>query len=131
VGNVSIGVGRLITGANDMSTQVTCKARSALEQEIANWDREDVDLGDAVHKHFEELASQMHDWIDVAAEGRRLWDVAFKEPVEEFSPIDDMLNGVAAAAWDVAVSRIASQLNISAKNLRNTLINENKKVHGR
>ena len=114
-----------------MSDKVSCEARSALEQEIANWDREDVDLGDAVHKHFKELASQMHDWIDVAAEGRRLWDVAFQEPMEEYSAIDDMLNGVAAAAWHAAIGRIASELNIPAVSLLEKLMNENKKGQGR
>lgn len=77
-----------------------------------------VDVGDSVHRHFTELAASFDDYLDVANEGRRLWNVMLDDGIEAWSPEDSLISGVAAAAYHLAISEVATKLGVSAMALQ-------------
>jgi hypothetical protein len=85
-----------------------------IEQRILKWDDPDdtSDTCDLIHRHFEDSAAKFSDWYDVSGEGRRLYGLMFKEQVEDSSPLDGLLAGIAAAAYCLAVSQVARQLGV-------------------
>lgn len=89
-----------------------------LKNRMANWADDDYeeDLGDLLHVYFE--ATKMRDWVDIANEARDLWKFLFKEEVEMYSPIDELLSAVAAQAAEGIYAAVASALDLNPKYLR-------------
>ena len=87
---------------------------------ILKWDdpNDDSDTCDLIHRHFTEISATLEDWGDVADEGLRLWKLMFEEDVESQSPIDGVLAGVAAAAYELAIEHIAKQIGVSGLAVR-------------
>jgi hypothetical protein len=85
------------------------------EKRIMQWADEanDSDTCNDIHVHFDELAEKFDDWPAVADEGVRLWNMMFKDDVEQFSAIDGVIAGVAGAAYDLAIRQVAKQLGVS------------------
>jgi len=92
------------------------KRATQYEAELASCGSADAgfDIEDNIHRHFSELAASFDDWLDVANEGRRLWNVMFNEKFDDWSPEDSLISGVAAAAYSLAISEVATRLGVSA-----------------
>jgi hypothetical protein len=82
------------------------------EDVIENWETTDEDVGDAIHKHFTEKEPTFEDWIDVYTEGMSIWRLALGEQLDEFDIQADILAGVAASAWNLALERVVKALNL-------------------
>jgi hypothetical protein len=92
---------------------------SDTEKRILQWadENNDSDTCNDIHVHFDELAEKFDDWPAVAHEGLRLWNIMFKDDVEQFSAIDGVIAGVAGAAYDLAIRQVAKQLGVSRRAL--------------
>ncbi len=88
---------------------------SETERRILKWDDPDdgSDTCDLIHKHFTECSGKFETWSDVADEGLRLWNMMFSDNIEEGSPTDGVLTGIAAAGYELAIAHVASQLGVS------------------
>jgi hypothetical protein len=73
-----------------------------------------IEVEDDVHRHFQELSANLDDWCAVAEEGRRLLGVMLKQKIEDWSAGDVIISGVAAAAYELAISDVARELEVSA-----------------
>lgn len=87
--------------------------KEQLLEEIRNWETTDEDLSDLLHRYFEKTG--LRDWCDVAEEGRRLYAELFAIDVEKFSPMDDILSGVAAQASEGMCISMAAALGWDAR----------------
>lgn len=83
------------------------------EQRLAGWETNDDDTHDTVHLHFDALGKSFFHWGDVADEGRRLFAIMFNELIEEHSASEAILLGVAAAAYSLAIDKVASAMCVS------------------
>ena len=79
---------------------------------IENWETTDEHVGDAIHKHFTAIEPTLEDWIDVYTEGMSIWRLAFSEKLDEFDMETDILAGVAASAWNLALSKVVKALKL-------------------
>jgi hypothetical protein len=88
---------------------------SETEQRLVKWDDPDDhgEVGDLMHRHFTQVAARFDDWTDVSHEGRRVWELMFGEAIEDWSAIDAILSGVAAAAYHLAVTQVSQKLGVS------------------
>jgi hypothetical protein len=85
------------------------------EKRILKWDdpEDTSDTCDLIHKHFQEHEGAFIDWTEVANEGVRLYGLMFEEDVEASSPVDGVFSGVAAAAYCLAIAKVAKQLGVT------------------
>lgn len=90
--------------------------KEQLLQEIRNWETTDKDLGDLVHRYFEKTG--LRHWCDVADEGRRVYSEVCAVDIEQFSPIDDVISGIAGQASEGMCISMAAALGWDAKVLR-------------
>ena len=92
------------------------KNRTSHEETLADHEsaESDIDVLDAAHSHFTELAASFDDWCDVSSEGERLWGVMFGETLDKFSAEGSIISGVAAAAYELAIEEVARKLEVSA-----------------
>ena len=98
------------------------KQLTLIERQLARYaDDEDLDLGDTIHRHFESRSRQFADWMDVSREGLRLHDLMLGEVIDEDSPQDYILQGVAAAAHAHALQEVAWQLGVSLDAIQTAL----------
>ena len=99
------------------------KAKTEHELLAMRWADGDVDEGDALHKHFEELQDSGHleDFVDIAKEGRRLWRRMFKEKIEPYSPADSVISAVAAAGYALAIEHVAQRLGVADSVVRDAI----------
>lgn len=86
--------------------------KTKYEDVIENWETTDEHVGDAIHKHFTENEPTFEDWMDVYTEGMSIWRLAFGEELDEFDIETDILAGVAASAWNLALERVVKALNL-------------------
>jgi len=91
------------------------------EESLANWDRNDDDTCDKAHAHFTALEHLFGSWYDVSDEGRRLFLLMFDEHVESGSPKDAVLAGIAAAAYELAIARVANCIGVDAASVREAI----------
>jgi len=82
------------------------------KQRLANWQSEENDYCDDIHHYFENL--NVHYWPDVADEARVLWKVMFGDELEDGSPIDAIITGVAAQAADGVWRAVARAFGLNA-----------------
>jgi len=68
---------------------------------IAEWKkhRETRDLAADLDDFFAAVEHRFLDYLDVAEEGRGLWQLMFDEEIEDGSAISDLLDCIAAAAY--------------------------------
>jgi len=87
--------------------------QTRFEKTIKSWRTNDAHIGDAIHKHFTEVEPSLEDWIDVYTEGMRVWGLVFEEALDEFDLETDVLAGVAASAWNLALTQVVQALELS------------------
>ena len=87
--------------------------QTRFEKTIKNWRTNDEHIGDAIHKHFTEVEPSLEDWIDVYTEGMKIWGLVFEEDLDEFDLETDVLAGVAASAWNLALTQVVQALELS------------------
>jgi hypothetical protein len=95
-----------------MSTQTATLSKEQLLEEIKNWTSTDKDLEDVIHRYFRK--TRLRHWCDVAEEGRAIYEQMFAVEMEEFSPIDDIICGVAAQSSDGMCLSMAAALGWNA-----------------
>lgn len=88
------------------------------EVALAGWETNDDCTSNTVHNHFTKLEPTFSDCWDVASEGRRLYSVMFDERIEEYSPVDSILNGIAASAYFLAIYHVAELMGVSAESVQ-------------
>ena len=83
------------------------------EDRLIGWETNDDDTADTIHAHFTAMEDRFQDWGDVADEGRRLWSMMFEETIESDSPLGDVLSGIAASGFALAIRQVAARLGVS------------------
>ena len=86
--------------------------KTKFQDVVKNWQTTDEHVGDAIHKHFTEIEPTFEDWIDVYTEGMNVWRLAFGEELDEFDMETDILAGVAASAWNLALVQVVKALKL-------------------
>jgi hypothetical protein len=86
--------------------------KTKFQDVVKNWQTTDEHVGDAIHKHFTEIEPTFEDWIDVYTEGMSIWSLALGEELDEFDIETDILAGVAASAWNLALERVVKALDL-------------------
>ena len=68
---------------------------------IAEWEkhRETRDLAADIDDFFAAVDHKMLDYLDVAEEGRGLWQLMFDEEIQDGSAMSDLIDCIAAAAY--------------------------------
>ena len=87
------------------------------ERELKNWE-EEGDYTCAIYEHMEE--TNLTYWPDIVYEGQRIWKLMFDEELEDDSPVDTILSGVACQAArgvEIAVARMFGLKNHNAVGL--------------
>jgi hypothetical protein len=94
---------------------MTDSSLTETEKQILKWDdpKDTSDTCDLIHRHFEECESKFTNWTEIAIEGARLYGLMFEEKVEDWSPVDGVLSGIAAAAYNLAIAKVAKQLGVT------------------
>ena len=80
---------------------------------LKDWEITVKDPEDCAHTYFK--STQLRNWTDILHEAKEIYNEVFAEPVEEFSPVEALLAGVAAQASDGTWLTIASALGWDAK----------------
>jgi len=88
-----------------------------IEQHLIEWETNDRDVGDDLHRYFEEEFGRW-DWCEVGEEGARIYGVMFNNKVEDGSPLACIFAAVSAQAEHGAFARIAACLGVDRKALR-------------
>jgi hypothetical protein len=68
-------------------------------------------VSEDMHEHFENLETRS--WTEIAHEGLRVYNIVLGEEAEDFSPIDDILTGIAIGAYRAAFRSVAAALAIT------------------
>lgn len=89
------------------------------DDELRGWEASDSDIGDDLHVHFGKWGRW--DWCDTAEEARRVYNVMFKESVEDGSAIDAVISAAVAHADGMAYEAMAAALGLNASALRVTV----------
>jgi hypothetical protein len=89
--------------------------RAMDDKELAGYVGSPSLWGDDMHNHFDKFGRW--DWVDVKAEGSRVYGLMFDCDVEDDSPIDDLISAVAAQAHDGAMCAVAACLGVPARAL--------------
>ena len=63
---------------------------------LRDWESTAKDPEDCAHLYFKE--TKMRDWTEILHEAKDIYNEVFAEPIEEFSPVEALLAGVAAQA---------------------------------
>lgn len=86
------------------------------EKVLLDWESDDRDPGDDLHRHFEDYGRW--DWCDISDEGRRVWNLMFNDEIEEWSPQDGVFSAIAAQASHGAFAAVAAALGVDMEALR-------------
>jgi hypothetical protein len=91
-----------------------------LKEELKNWETDDSDeTGNLLHRYFE--ATQLRDWCSLADEARVVYKLMFNDELEEGSPVDAIISGVAAQAAESVWRTVAEALGLDKDVLQSTL----------
>ena len=91
-----------------------------LKEELKNWEADDSDeTGNLLHRYFE--ATQLRDWCSLADEARVVHKIMFNDKLEEGSPFDAIISGVAAQAAESVWRTVAEALELNKDVLQSTL----------
>ena len=82
--------------------------RERLIQILKDWETADEDPEDAAYEYFE--ATGLRNWVDILYEAKEIYEEVYGEPIEELSPEEALLSGVAAQASKGTWLTIASAL---------------------
>ena len=63
---------------------------------LRDWESTVKDPENCAHLYFE--ATKLRDWTAINQEAKEIYNEVFAEPLEEFSPVEALLGGVAAQA---------------------------------
>ncbi|MDH4216465.1 MAG: hypothetical protein OEV26_04425 [Gallionella sp.] len=91
-----------------------------MEQNLVEWKTNDRDIGDDLHRYFEDEFGRW-DWCEIYEEGIRIGNLMFEENVEKFSPRAGLLAAVAAQAARGAVAQIAACLGVERQALEHAI----------
>ena len=89
------------------------------DNELKTWNREDLDISNALHIHFEKWGRW--DWCDIAEEARRVNNLMFGEAVDEGSALDAITTAAVAHANHTAYEAMAAALGVNADDLEGTI----------
>ena len=81
--------------------------KELLEEEFKNWKDDDSDIGYQIYEYMDIQGTGM--WCDSVEHGRDLWKLMFDEEIEDESPIDVVLTGIAyhsAKSMEESVARM-------------------------
>ncbi len=93
---------------------------ASLKKEVKNWaDEEADDTNNLMHRYFE--ATQLRHWCDVADEARHVYKLMFAEELEEYSPLDALISGVAGQAADGVWHAVAEAFGLEKEYVHLTL----------
>jgi hypothetical protein len=92
----------------EMSIQVDLDTADGIAQALEHYDDCDHDTGDLVYRYAERFDGT--DMFDAAGFARDMWNLMFKDGVEEDSPIDDALHGATGLGWDAAINSLVTTL---------------------
>jgi hypothetical protein len=107
---------------NEPGTTDRLKDLAVLEFAILRWQEtaKTGTLGDDLHRYFSAWGGRS--WVEVAAEGRRIYNLMFDdEKMDEYSPLDDLFHAVAAQAAAGAIAVVAEEFGIDAEELEDTV----------
>lgn len=87
------------------------------EKVLLEWDADEHnisgdDVFDALNEHFIEFG-RWH-WVEISDEARRVWNLMFKDKVENGSPMDGVWTAAAAQASDGAFEAMAAALGVES-----------------
>jgi len=88
------------------------------DKELRDWENRGL-WADDFHKHF--AGFDRWDWIDVSRESIRVYNVMFDEEIEEFSPLEGIIEATAAQAQSGAFSMMAAAIGVNAQDLRSAI----------
>jgi len=89
----------------------------SIEQHLVEWETNDRDTGDDLHRYFEDEFGRW-DWCEIYEEGIRINNLMFDDVVEDFSPLGNIFAAVAAQASHGAFAHIAACLGVDKDALR-------------
>lgn len=82
--------------------------RETLVAALRDWETAKEDPEDLAHRYFEQTG--LRHWTDVYHEAKEIYDEVYAEPIQECSPLEALLAGVAAQASEGTWLAIASAL---------------------
>jgi hypothetical protein len=93
-----------------------------IEKRLRNWAGDDSqDDCDLLHGLFRMREQNFSEWMEVADEGRRVWNLMFSDDVEESSPVDGVFGAIAASAYNLALSKVANEMGLSVRAVESAL----------
>ena len=101
--------------------------KTGCEKSIANWDSPSTDCWDLLgwlHLHFARREPFMRNFLEAANEARRVWKIAFKEDVKEYSPIAVIFKAAVMSSFEMTCRDIAKRLGVTPDNIRSVFEDE-------
>jgi len=93
---------------------------ASLKEEVKNWaDEKADDTNNLMHRYFE--ATQLRHWCEVANEAQHVYELMFGMELEEDSPLDALISGVAAQAADGVWHAVAEAFGLEKEYVHLTL----------
>jgi len=86
--------------------------KELLEEEFKNWEDDDSDIGYQIYEYMDLQGTGI--WCDSVEHGRNLWNLMFDEEIEDESPIDVVLTGVAYHAAKSIEESVARMFGLKA-----------------
>lgn len=91
-----------------------------LKEELKNWEADDSDdTGNLLHRYFN--ATPLRYWCEIANEARVVHEIMFNDELEDGSPLDAIISGVAAQAADGVWRTVADALGLNRHVLESAL----------
>lgn len=87
--------------------------KELLEEEFKNWENDDSDIGYQIYEYMDTQGTGM--WCDSVCHGQNLWKLMFDEEIEDESPIDVVLTGVAYHAAKSVEESVARMFGLKAE----------------
>jgi len=88
---------------------------------LTSWETTDEDIHDVVHQHFDANSARFRKWWDVSTEGCRVWHTMFGEKFNQLSPAEAVFAGVAAAAYELALQRVANANGVTVASIKTAI----------
>lgn len=109
-----------LRGPNETARCSCCGSEVSVDHEqlLAAWGSNDIEIENEVHLYFTSVARELDDWPAVAEKARHVFNVMFKDEVEDGSAVDAVLAGIAAAADECAMRQVALRLGVSVYAVR-------------
>ena len=93
---------------------------ASLKEEVKNWaDEKADDTNNLMHRYFE--AAQLRHWCEIANEAQHVYELMFNQELEEYSPLDALISGVAAQSADGVWHAVAEAFGLEKEYVHLTL----------